>query len=146
MAKFKYFELDEFLDSAIAKKKGVQNYPTFEVVDHIEELVRVILDPIREAWGSGMDVSSGFRCQKLNTLIGGSLTSAHLRGYAADIIPTNGKIKEFYEFAENYLKKHNVAFDQSIREKDSKGNEWWHIGLYSSMGTQRRQYKALEKK
>lgn len=146
MGKFKYFDLDEFLTSSKARQMSIENLPTFEVVSHIEELIRVILEPLRKEWGSGLTINSGFRCPNLNKAVGGSTTSAHLTGYAADVVPANGKIAEFMAFAEKWLKMNNVPFDQSIKEKDKKGNEWWHIGLKNNTGMQRRQYMSLTKK
>jgi len=54
----------------------------------------------------------------LNEKIDGSKTSAHLTGYACDMIPKNGKFNEFIEFLKDYLK--DKDFDQCIIEKSSK--------------------------
>lgn len=142
----RYFELNEFLESDTAKAYKIDNFPSFKVVANLEALVENILDPLREKWGSGLIVSSGFRCEALNKKVGGSATSAHKLGLAADIVPANGKINEFIEFAENWLRTMNVPFDQSIDEKDKKGNHWWHIGLCNSDGKQRRMFMNLTKK
>lgn len=141
----KYFDLDEFLKSETGRKKGIENLPTFVQVDHLRELTEKILDPLREAWGGPLRVSSGFRCEKLNGAVGGSSTSAHLQGYAADIVPTYGTLKGFMDFAERWLRMNDVAFDQSIRERDKRGNEWWHIAVRNNSGQQRRQFLALTK-
>ena len=141
----KYFELNEFLHSDTARRKGIENAPTFAQVDHLRELTKMILDPLREAWGSSLKVTSGYRCQSLNSAVGGSVSSAHLQGYAADIVPTVGRLSDFVDFAERWLKANDIAFDQSIREKDRRGNEWWHIGIRNNAGQQRRQFLALTK-
>ena len=145
MAKFKYFTLDEFLESDKAKSRHIDNFPTFEVVDNIEVLVQKVLDPLRQAWGSGLNVSSGYRCPLLNTAVGGSSTSAHLTGRAAGITPANGRIDEFYKFASDWFKKTGVRYDQLIREKDSAGHRWLHIGHYNNLGQQRMQNLTLTK-
>jgi len=145
MGKFRYFELDEFLASSVAKSRRIDNTPTFEVVDHLSALTRVILDPLRDAWGSGLTITSGYRCKRLNAAVGGVYNSVHLLGYAADVVPVNGKIEDFFAFAETWLKTHNIAFDQSIRERDRRGNVWWHIALYGNNGVQRKQRLALTK-
>lgn len=145
MKKFPHFSLSEFVYSDTAKKRKIDNTPDFEHIDHLEALIMTILEPLRVAWGSGLNVTSGYRCRALNTAVGGVYTSAHITGYAADIVPSNGKLKEFMEFAEDWLRKTNTPFDQSIKEKDNKGNEWWHIALYSNNGLQRRQYLSLTK-
>jgi len=141
----RYFELREFLKSDTAKWRGIDNTPGFEDVEHLQELVEKVLDPLRDAWGSPLTVSSGFRCEKLNSAVGGSATSAHLKGYAADIVPKVGTLKSFIDFAERWLRMNDIAFDQSIREVDRKGREWWHIGLKNNAGQQRRQFLALTK-
>lgn len=72
----------------------------------------------------------------LNEKIDGSKTSAHLTGYACDMIPKNGKFNEFVEFLKDYLK--DKSFDQCIIEKSSK-SKWIHLGLKNLKGLQRKQ-------
>ena len=143
MAKYKYFELDEFIKSDTAKAKGIDNTPTFEVVDHLNELVSKILNKLRADWGSAIEVHSGFRCEKLNKAVGGSSTSVHKLGYAADLVPANGKFDEFVKFVEDWVKKNKIKFDQVIIESNSKGDRWLHIGLYNNAGQQRGQIKVM---
>lgn len=145
MSKFRYFELDEFIVSDTAKNRRIDNTPTFEVVDHLSALTMTILDPLRAAWGSGLTITSGYRSPLLNTAVGGVTNSAHCKGYAADVVPTNGRIDDFIKFAETWLKNNGVPFDQSISEKDRRGNRWWHIALRSISGSQRKQFLALTK-
>lgn len=146
MGKYKYFELYEFLRSEKAKKNGIDNTPTFEIVDRICQLVSSILDPLRAAWGSGININSGFRCEALNKLVGGSATSVHKLGWAADLTPVNGKFDEFVKFVEEWLKKNRIKFDQLIIESDSQGNRWLHIGLYNNAGQQRCEAKTMNVK
>lgn len=145
MKKFPHFSLSEFVYSGTAKKRKIDNTPDFEHIDHLEALIMTILEPLRVAWGSGLNVTSGYRCRALNSAVGGVYNSVHQLGYAADIVPANGKLKEFMAFAEKWLHDTHTPFDQSIKEKDRKGNEWWHIALYSNNGQQRRQYLSLTK-
>ena len=86
MRKYNYFELSEFLKSDTAKKRGIDNTPTFEIVDHLSELVREVLDPLRAAYGQPIRISSGYRCPALNSILpNASKTSVHQIGYAADL-------------------------------------------------------------
>lgn len=144
----KYFTLPELVKSNVAKTRNIDNTPDFAQVDHLRELVDKFLDPLRQAWGRPIIVTSGYRCQRLNSHpeVGGSSTSAHLSGYAADLIPSNVKIDEFIKFAQDWAKKNNIKFDQMIDEYDRKGNHWLHIGLYSSAGLQRMQVFKLTKR
>lgn len=145
MGRYKNFELSEFVKSAKATARGIDNTPSFEVVDHLEELVDTILQPLRDAWGKPLLVTSGYRCPALNKAVGGAATSAHLYGYAADVqVSRPQDLDKFIAFAENWLRRNNVAFDQSISEA-SEDARWWHIGLRNSKGAQRRQFLALKK-
>ena len=142
MNKPKYFTLQEFLDSSIARQKGISNNPSWEVIEHLNQLA-LFLDGLRSAWGSGIIVSSGFRCDKLNAAVGGVTNSVHKIGYAADIQPANGKIEEFKRFVVNCLQ--GKAFDEAILERKGKV-EWVHIQLYSNNGFQRRKVFSLNVK
>lgn len=146
MPKFQHFELREFVRSSVAAEKGIDNTPTFEVVDRLELLIANLLEPLREAWGSGLRVSSGYRCEALNIAVGGSTTSAHKRGDAADIVPTNGKVAEFIRWAPRWLAQNGFRWDQLIDESDAAGNRWLHVGAYSSTGAQRGQVIKMTKR
>ena len=133
-----YFTINEMIASDTAKAKGIDNSPTTEVRANLVALVETLLDPLREAWKSPIRVTSGYRCAALNKAVGGSTTSAHLYGCAADIVPLNGKIAEFKAFCRNYLSARRHLFDQVILEQ-SKGSEWVHIGLKTQDGRKRGQ-------
>ena len=110
----KYFSIKELCKSQTAIAKGWDNTPNLTEVSHLNELVDNILDPLREAWGSGIKVNSGFRNERVNKAVGGSSTSAHRLGYAADLAPMNGKMTEFKTFVKKWLKDRN--FDQYIND------------------------------
>ena len=130
-----YFTIQELTASETAKRYGIDNTPTPEVKQHLQELTERLLNPIREAWGGPVKVNSGYRCYRLNNLLGGSKTSAHLTGYAADLVPSNGQRAKFIKFVQDYLRKSKLPFDQCINEYD----KWCHIGLYNNSKLQRRQ-------
>lgn len=54
----------------------------------VSQLVTTVLQPIRTLWHP-MTVLSGYRSRQLNEAVGGSPTSQHRRGEAADITTTN---------------------------------------------------------
>lgn len=141
MQKSKFFTLEELLRSDTAKRRGIENFPSFEVVEHLNELA-LSLDGIREAWGSGIRVNSGYRCSVLNIAVGGVPTSVHKLGFAADIYPVNGKWEEFKRFIVEYLK--DKKFDQCILES-AKGRQWIHYGLYSNSHQQRCKIFSISK-
>lgn len=144
MSKYQNFTLKEFLESSTAKKKKIDNTPDFEHVEHLDELVRVILQPLRQAWGRPMVITSGYRCPTLNKAVGGVLNSAHLSGYAADVT-TVGRLEDFVRFAERWMVDHDVKWDQSITETDKKGSKWWHIAVRGAGGQQRCEAFSLVK-
>lgn len=137
----KYFTIDELCYSEYAKEHSIDNTPTDEQINNLNELID-LLDNIRESWGSGIRVNSGFRSKELNEKINGSKTSAHTVGYAADIYPVNGDIKGFDSFIWEEIDKYE--FDQLIREKPKNGvPSWIHIGLKNRSGLQRKQKFTL---
>lgn len=140
----RYFKLEEFLQSDTALRKRIANIPSWDVISNLNRLA-LFLDGIREAWGSGIGVSSGFRSLQLNAAVGGVTGSAHIQGNAADIYPVNGKMAEFEKFLKDYLK--DKQFDSCIYEKSkSTGGRWVHFSLYGANGKQRCKIFNLEAK
>lgn len=144
----KYFTISELTRSDTASIKKIDNTPNKEITEHLIELVEKLLDPLRSAWAEYCDVNrlgnpaisvnSGYRCNELNKAVGGSLTSAHLTGYAADIIPINGNMKVFQSWIAEAIEELN--WDQLIYEKPKNGiASWIHLGLKNKDGMQRRQ-------
>lgn len=129
-----FFSLEEFLTSSTARQKSIENLPSWYVIEHLIQL-GLFLDDLRSEWGSGIKVTSGYRCDKLNSAVGGVLNSVHRLGWAADVVPANGKFDEFVAFIKEWAK--NEKFDQIIIESNKK-SKWIHIGLYSPTGLQRK--------
>lgn len=84
----KYFSIAEFLRSDAAEKYQVSNIPGDEellkVLTNINTLVNSVLDPLRAMIGRPIIITSGYRSRQINELVGGSKTSQHLTGKAAD--------------------------------------------------------------
>lgn len=137
----KYFKLSELTYSSTAKKYGIDNTPNEEEKAHLEELMD-FADGMRACWGTALIVTSGFRCEELNTKVGGAKTSAHRVGYAVDMKPANNKTLQFFEKMKEYLK--DKDFDELLLESNSKGSVWCHFALKSASGKQRRKVKILE--
>ena len=85
----KYFTFTEFERSDTATKFAIDNTMPESAKKNVAALVDTILDPLREAWGKPIIVTSGYRCQELNKAVGGVPTSMHLEGRAADITTGN---------------------------------------------------------
>ena len=117
----KYFTIKELCKSATATQKRIDNTPNSEIVNNLEKLVSIILDPLREAYGKPIRVNSGYRSEALNKAVGGSKTSQHMTGLAADI--SAGSVAENKKLFE-LVKKLNLPFDQLIDESKFK---WIHV-------------------
>lgn len=142
MPKFQYFELNEFIASTEAKERNIDNTPTFETVEHLSEFVGKFLEPLRVAYGKPITITSGYRCEKLNKAVGGVSTSAHLRGYAADITSEEGA-SELFNFITEWVKSYGVKFDQIFLEKKG-ATKWVHIGYRNNSGWQRGMVSTLK--
>ena len=85
----KYFSYSEFFKSDVAEKHQVKNIPDdaqlSQVLGNIKALVLNVLDPLRARIGRPIIITSGYRSQRVNELVGGSKTSQHMLGKAADI-------------------------------------------------------------
>ena len=68
----RYFNYQEFEDSATARRDGIDNSLTPVAQQMVTILVEMLLDPLRRVWGRPIVISSGYRCPELNILIGGS--------------------------------------------------------------------------
>jgi hypothetical protein len=104
--------------------------PNAEHTENLIELANKIFEPIRVHLNKPVHISSGYRCKALNTAIGGSKTSQHMKGEALDIDQGNKKDnKEIFDFI-----KDNLDFDQLINEFDY---DWIHVS-YNTNGKQRK--------
>lgn len=120
-----YFQLYEFLQSETAKKKGIDNFPSFDIVANLSFLVDEVLNPLREAYGAPIRISSGYRCEALNKAVNGASESGHLYGSCVDMI-VSGDIRKFGQFVKQFLDSHSIKYDELIFEKSGK-TEWLHF-------------------
>ena len=140
----KHFDFHEFERSDTAVALKIDNRLPEIVKAHVVELVDCLLDPLREAWGSPLIVTSGYRCPALNKAVGGSETSAHTAGWAADLVPEDReRTEEFVKWAIDRIMAAGLVFDQLIDER-SGGSRWLHVGIRNLKGEQRRQVKIYE--
>ena len=122
---FRYFTIGELTESATARKYNIKNVPGITELNNLISLVENLLDPLRELLGKPIYVSSGYRSKKLNDIVKGSKTSAHVKGLAADI-HTKGNNLELA-----YLAK-DLPFDQCIIYDKLENPSWIHIGYASN--------------
>jgi hypothetical protein len=125
----RYVSYKEVIRSQTAKTKGIDNTPDARQLENIRRIALHVFDPVREALGTPIFVSSCFRSDALNKLIGGSPTSQHLalRDFAAMDMDA-----QVYEGTTNaaifqYI-ANNLIFDQLIWEfGDDNEPDWVHV-------------------
>ena len=121
----KYFSVEELTASATALREGIDNRPSKCAYHLLHVLVDQLLDPIREAWGEPIVVSSGYRCKQLNTLVGGAKYSHHILGCAADIIAGNrADHRRLFRLIVKMQQEGRIKFTQLILEGNGR---WIHI-------------------
>lgn len=128
--KSKYFTLEEMTASATAKRKGISNKPTPDIVAALQRLVTNVLDPLREEWGAPIIVTSGYRSVKLNTAVGGARGSQHTYGQAADIRTVSDRPEDNRRLRDLLINL-NLPFDQLIDEYNC---DWIHVS-YRAAGS-----------
>ena len=79
------FTLKELTKSDTATRLGLDNTPDDEALENLKTLCEKVLQPVREHFGKSVTVNSGYRSPESNTAVGGSKTSDHCKGQAADI-------------------------------------------------------------
>lgn len=82
----KYFSIRELCASATASAHNLENIPGVDEVVNLEYLIDNVLDPLREFIRHQIFISSGYRSDEVNRLVGGVQNSQHRRGCAADIV------------------------------------------------------------
>ena len=117
-----HFSYDELTRSDTGLRLGIVNTPNGAQLRALTALCNNILEPISDGLKRRVWVSSGFRCPELNTAIGGSETSQHMKGEAADIeiegLSTDEAFKAIVAL--------NLPFDQII----SEFGRWVHISYH----------------
>ena len=81
----KNFTLSEMVKSETALRHGMDNTPGETEIANLKQLAEKVLQPVRDAYGKGVKVNSGYRHPEVNAKVGGSKTSDHCKGQAADI-------------------------------------------------------------
>lgn len=132
-----HFTLREFTRSATAEARGVSNAPT---VSHLANLKTLAthLEYVRTLLGHPVVVSSAYRNPQVNKLVGGSETSDHPKGLAADIHCR--KFGSDFEVAQA-IAKSGLKFDQLIYEQNG-ATTWVHLGFGTRMRQQVLGWKA----
>ena len=121
----KNFTLEEMTKSETALRYDIDNTPNEQEISAMKLLAEKVLQPVRDHFGKGVKVNSGFRNQDVNQKVGGSRNSDHTRGQACDIeIPgiPNAELAEWI--------KDNLEYNQLILEFYTPGvpdSGWVHV-------------------
>jgi zinc D-Ala-D-Ala carboxypeptidase len=135
----KNFTLKELTRSDYANRMGLDNTPSEVVIANLKNLATSIIQPIRDHFGIVI-INSGYRSPQVNAAIGGSKTSDHVEGLAADLeVPgiTNYSLAKWCS--------ENLIFKQLILEFYTPGDPesgWVHI----SLGTKGQVLTAVKEK
>lgn len=122
----KYFTINELCKSDTAKRNNIDNVATNEVIKNLNTLINT-LDIIREEYGAPITITSGYRCYLLNKKVGGSNSSQHLKGEAADI--TAKDMNKLWNIINKLIQNKTISVDQLINEKNLS---WIHISTKES--------------
>ena len=79
------FTLAEMVKSETALRHSMDNTPGETEIANLKQLAEKVLQPVRDAYQKGVKVNSGYRHPEVNAKVGGSKTSDHCKGQAADI-------------------------------------------------------------
>lgn len=124
----RYLTYRDAIKSQAAVRHGLDNHPDLEAVRNMKIACMAIYDPICDYFGRAIPVSSFYRSQDVNRLIGGSKTSQHCTGQAMDLDCdglTDRRITNaaLFDFIRDYL-----DYDQLIWEfGDEKSPAWVHV-------------------
>lgn len=116
----KHFTLAEMVVSQTASRKGINNTPGDNEIVALKMLCEKVLEPVRVHFDRPAIVTSGFRSVVLNSRIGGSRTSQHCKGQAADFTVPGVSNYELCKWMERTLN-----YDQLIYEYGESG--WVHV-------------------
>jgi hypothetical protein len=143
------FDLSEFTKSDYAIRNSISNTPADDIIKKLEILCVYVLESVREKFGKPVKVNSGYRGSALNKAIGGSESSQHCKGEAADIEIIGMDNRQLAKWIMFYL-----DFDQLILEfydeKEKDPNSGWVHVSYVSKDKNRKSvltaYKDIEGK
>lgn len=163
-----HFTKEELIYSDTAKRLGINNEPPLVHEGTLKHTCQYLLEPLRALLNikykgrliNGkmvskviINITSGYRCEKLNAKVGGKSTSQHQTGEAADleailIFTDKSKLvlnyKELFKDIKEFVQAGLLSVDQCIQERASKtGATWVHVS-YSILGSTRNRKQFFE--
>lgn len=105
-----YFTLKEMTESSTAKAYQIDNKPKEEYIKENLKKIMYILDLTRVHIGKPIYINSGYRCKKLNEMVGGVSNSMHTKGLAADFrTKSNSDIEKIYNYLDTRREKFQIT-------------------------------------
>ncbi|MEL0119116.1 MAG: D-Ala-D-Ala carboxypeptidase family metallohydrolase [Opitutae bacterium] len=124
----KNLSLAEVTKSTTAKRLGIDNTPDDWTTENLRQIALNVFQPLRDAFGCPIYVSSGYRSDELNTAIGGSSRSQHVEGRALDLdadVYGGTTNSDIFRYILNC-----IEFDQLIWEFGDEDNpDWVHVSF-----------------
>lgn len=134
--------LEELLRSSQAERYGINNFaPPYSVIVSLTKLCVNVLEPVIEHFHEPLRISSGYRCPKLNELVGGVYQSQHINGQAVDIYLDGDTEREqrYFQFIRS-----SIDFDQLILE-GNQSTSWIHVSYVSPSLNRHKSWLQLTK-
>jgi zinc D-Ala-D-Ala carboxypeptidase len=132
-----HFTLEEMTVSEYATRNGLKNTPSETSVQNLKILCKNILEPLRLIVKKPVIITSGYRSKIVNRAIGGSTTSQHMKGQAADFIVIGMTVEEVFNIVAKQL-----PFDQLIQEF----GKWVHVSYKENLRHEKLQARLVNGK
>lgn len=91
---FSFFELTNSNDFPQLVENNRIEAMKEDILEKLRRVARELLQPVRDMLGQPVYVLSGFRSEELNSAVGGSIYSQHMKGEACDFTIRSGDLKE----------------------------------------------------
>ena len=118
------FTLEEMVASSTARLRRIVNNPDPDQIIQLKKLCENILQPVRSQYGNAIKITSGFRSERLNKIVGGAKYSQHVKGEAADIVCRDNK--KLWSLMVQMISTGEITVGQLI---DEKNLSWIHVSL-----------------
>lgn len=130
MSEYNYFTVDDLIKSHTARLRQIDNQPNDEVRKELEMTACKlnVIGLYANMIGATIQVTSGYRCEELNKVVGGVKTSLHMQGRAADFVVSDNNIKhELYVSLASQEARERLRICELIEHKT-----YIHIGFLKS--------------
>lgn len=139
----KHISWKEGTYSRTGERRGLENTPNDDQIKCMKAIAENVFEPLRAYVGGPIKINSMFRGEPVNTAIGGSKRSQHMKGQALDLDDTFGRMTnaEMYHFIKDHL-----DFDQLIWEFGNDENpNWIHVSYVEHRENRKKLTVALKR-